>query len=133
MPNIRYDFCCRVFAGPAHDQYVGPLRPGEDGSAKIQSSISMTFPVKDDEDAAAQQQVAIRSFYKVAAGSCAMVVETVADTCRNRRHDDQSQCQGRQYRRLRRIAGLGDQPDHDEGQVQGKPQQDGAVGLKHVA
>lgn len=70
-------------ASPAvsQDQYVRPLRPGEDGSARIQSSISMTFPVKDDDDAAAQQQVALRSFYKVAAGSCAMVVETVADTC----------------------------------------------------
>ncbi|MEI9401442.1 hypothetical protein [Mesorhizobium argentiipisi] len=41
----------------------------------------MTFPVKDDDDAAAQQQVALRSFYKVAAGSCALVIETVADTC----------------------------------------------------
>lgn len=65
----------------SQDQYVRPLRPGEDGSARIQSSISMTFPVKDDDDAAAQQQVALRSFYKVAAGSCAMVLETVADTC----------------------------------------------------
>lgn len=72
-----------VAASPAvsQDQYVRPLRPGEDGSARIQSSISMTFPVKDDDDAAAQQQVALRSFYKVAAGSCAMVLETVADTC----------------------------------------------------
>lgn len=70
-------------ASPAlsQDQYVRPLRPGEDGSARIQSSISMTFPVKDDDDAAAQQQVALRSFYKIAAGSCAMVLETVADTC----------------------------------------------------
>ncbi|RUW47674.1 hypothetical protein EOA32_28120 [Mesorhizobium sp. M1A.F.Ca.ET.072.01.1.1] len=65
----------------AQDQYVRPLRPGEDGYARIQSSISMTLPVKDDEDAAAQQQAALRSFYKVAAVSCAMVVETVADTC----------------------------------------------------
>ncbi|MDG4851674.1 MULTISPECIES: hypothetical protein [unclassified Mesorhizobium] len=65
----------------AQDQYVRPLRPGEDGSARIQSSISMTLPVKDDEDAAAQQQAALRSFYKVAAVSCAMVAETVADTC----------------------------------------------------
>ncbi|TPJ79983.1 hypothetical protein [Mesorhizobium sp. B2-6-2] len=50
-------------ASPAvsQDQYVRPLRPGEDGSARIQSSISMTFPVKDDDDAAAQQQVALRS------------------------------------------------------------------------
>ncbi|OBQ81491.1 hypothetical protein [Mesorhizobium sp. WSM3873] len=65
----------------AQDQYVRPLRPSEDGSARIQSSISMTLPVKDDEDAAAQQQAALRSFYKVAAVSCAMVAETVADTC----------------------------------------------------
>ena len=65
----------------AQDQFVRPLRPGEDGSARIQSSISMTLPVKDDEDAGAQQQVALRSFYKAAAGSCAMVIETVADTC----------------------------------------------------
>ncbi|MET3593626.1 hypothetical protein ABID26_003028 [Mesorhizobium shonense] len=41
----------------------------------------MTLPVKDDDDAGAQQQVALRFFYKVAAGSCAIVVETVADTC----------------------------------------------------
>jgi len=70
-------------ASPAlsQEQYVRPLRPGEDGSTRIQSSISMTFPVKDDDDAATQQQVALRSFYKVAAGSCAMVLETVADTC----------------------------------------------------
>ena len=70
-------------ASPAlsQDQYVRPLRPGDDGSARIQSSISMTFPVKDDDDAAAQQQVALRSFYKAAAGSCAMVLETVADAC----------------------------------------------------
>jgi hypothetical protein len=72
-----------VAASPAlsQDQYGRPFRPGEDGSARIQSSISMTLPIKDDDDAAAQQQIALRSFYKVAAGSCAMVVETVADTC----------------------------------------------------
>jgi hypothetical protein len=64
----------------AQDQFVRPPR-GDDGSARIQSSFSMTLPVKDDEDAGAQQQAALRSFYKVAAGSCAMVIETVADTC----------------------------------------------------
>ncbi|CDX12945.1 exported hypothetical protein [Mesorhizobium sp. ORS 3324] len=69
-------------ASPAlsQDQYIRPLR-GDDGPARIQSSFSMTLPVKDDEDTAVQQEVALRSFYKVAAGSCAMVVETVADTC----------------------------------------------------
>jgi len=64
----------------AQDQFVRPPR-GDDGSARIQSSFSMTLPIKDDEDAGAQQQAALRSFYKVAAGSCAMVIETVADTC----------------------------------------------------
>ncbi len=64
----------------AQDQFVRPPR-GDDGAARIQSSFSMTLPVKDDEDAGAQQQAALRSFYKVAAGSCAMVIETVADTC----------------------------------------------------
>jgi hypothetical protein len=71
---------CAAAPALAQDQYVRPLR-GDDGSARIQSSFTLTLPVKDDEDAAAQQQAALRSFYKVAAGSCAMVIETVADTC----------------------------------------------------
>ncbi|UCI16665.1 hypothetical protein FJ970_15865 [Mesorhizobium sp. B2-1-8] len=70
---------------PALSQYVDEngrfRRAGDDGLAKIQSSLTMTLPVKDDEDVAAQQQTALRSFYKVAAGSCAMVLDTVADTC----------------------------------------------------
>ncbi|MER8555468.1 hypothetical protein NKH69_00675 [Mesorhizobium sp. M0976] len=28
-----------------------------------------------------QQEAALRSFYKLVAGSCAMVIETIADTC----------------------------------------------------
>ena len=58
-----------------------PLRPGEDGLARVQSSITIGIPVKDDEDIAVQQQAGLRSFYKVAASSCAMVIETIADTC----------------------------------------------------
>ncbi|RVD61532.1 hypothetical protein EN828_15325 [Mesorhizobium sp. M2D.F.Ca.ET.185.01.1.1] len=70
-------------ASPAlsQEQFVRPFRGGQDGSAMIQSSYSMTLPAKDDQDAAAQQEAALRSFYKVAAGSCGMVVETVADSC----------------------------------------------------
>jgi hypothetical protein len=68
-----------AFPAQAQEQYVRPLRAGEE--SRIQSSLSLTLPVKDEADAAAQQQVALRSFYKVAAGSCAMVVETVAETC----------------------------------------------------
>ncbi|PDQ19224.1 hypothetical protein CN311_20630 [Mesorhizobium sanjuanii] len=41
----------------------------------------MTLPVKDDEDMAVQQQAGIRSFYKIASGSCAMVLEAIADSC----------------------------------------------------
>ncbi|MBZ9698275.1 hypothetical protein [Mesorhizobium sp. CO1-1-9] len=72
-------------AAPAFSQYVdenGRFRhAGDDGLAKVQSSLTMTLPVKDEEDVATQQQAALRSFYKVAAASCAMVLDTVADTC----------------------------------------------------
>ncbi|MBZ9797976.1 hypothetical protein [Mesorhizobium sp. ES1-4] len=72
-------------AAPAFSQYVDEngrfRRAGDDGLAKVQSSLTMTLPVKDEEDVATQQQAALRSFYKVAAGSCAMVLDTVADTC----------------------------------------------------
>jgi hypothetical protein len=57
------------------------LRAGDDGLAKVQSSLTMSIPVKDDEDIAVQQEAGLRSFYKVAAGSCAMVIETIADSC----------------------------------------------------
>ena len=58
------------------------LRAGDDGLAKVQSSLTMSIPVKDDEDIAVQQEAGLRSFYKVAAGSCAMVIETIADFSR---------------------------------------------------
>ena len=56
-------------------------RAGDDGLAKVQSSLTMSIPVKDGEDIAVQQETGLRSFYKVAAGSCAMVLETIADSC----------------------------------------------------
>ncbi len=75
---------CGIVA-PAFSQVLDetgrPRRPGDDGLAKVQSSITMGIPVKDDEDIAVQQEAGLRSFYKVAAGSCAMVIETIADTC----------------------------------------------------
>ncbi len=60
-----------------------PLRvlPGDNAPARVQSSLTMTIPVKDGEDPAAQQEAGLRSFYKVAAGSCAMVLETIGDSC----------------------------------------------------
>ena len=63
------------------DETGRPRRPGDDGLARVQSSIAIGIPVKDDEDVAVQQQAGLRSFYKVAASSCAMVIETIADTC----------------------------------------------------
>ncbi|MER8629912.1 hypothetical protein NKI77_14225 [Mesorhizobium opportunistum] len=70
---------------PAFSQYVDEngrfRRPGDDGLAKVQSSLTMSIPVKDGEDIAAQQQAGLRSFYKVAASSCAMVLESIADSC----------------------------------------------------
>lgn len=75
---------CGIVA-PAFSQVLDdtgrPRRPGDDGLARVQSSITIGIPVKDDEDIAVQQQAGLRSFYKVAASSCAMVIETIADTC----------------------------------------------------
>jgi len=65
----------------ALDETGRPRRAGDDGFAKMQSSLTMSIPVKDDEDIAVQQEAGLRSFYKVAAGSCAMVIETLADSC----------------------------------------------------
>jgi hypothetical protein len=73
------------WAVPAFSQVLDEtgrrLRPGEDGLARVQSSLVMSIPVKDEEDVAAQQEAGLRSFYKVAASSCAMVLETIADSC----------------------------------------------------
>ncbi|MER9376625.1 hypothetical protein [Mesorhizobium sp. M0491] len=41
----------------------------------------MSIPVKDGEDIAVQQEAGLRSFYTLAAGSCAMVLETIGDSC----------------------------------------------------
>ena len=72
-------------AVPAFSQYVDEngrfRRAGDDGLAKVQSSLTMSIPVKDGEDIAAQQEAGLRAFYKVAASSCAMVLEIIADSC----------------------------------------------------
>ncbi|UVK36349.1 hypothetical protein LHFGNBLO_003260 [Mesorhizobium sp. AR10] len=71
-------------AAPAFSQdfdVSGRRRPGEDGTVRIQSSLSISVPVKEGDDMAIQQETALRSFYKLVAGSCAMVIETIADSC----------------------------------------------------
>jgi hypothetical protein len=72
-------------ASPAFSLYADeigrPRRAGDDGLATVQSSITMSIPIKDAEDIAIQQEAGLRSFYKIAAGSCAMVIETIADSC----------------------------------------------------
>jgi len=76
----NYCISCRNdSAALAQDQFVRPLRPGEDGWQD--PVVDLDDPsVKDDEDATLSAGSA-SLFYKTAAGSCAMVIETVADTC----------------------------------------------------
>ena len=49
--------------------------------ATITSSISLTSPVATGSTAAQQQEDGLRTFYQMAARSCDMVLETVAESC----------------------------------------------------
>jgi hypothetical protein len=72
--------CC--IAAPAFSQsniVHERMRPGQDNS--VQSSISTTVPLADNTDSIAEQENVLRSFYKMAEGSCVVVLETVADSC----------------------------------------------------
>lgn len=51
------------------------------GGPIVQSSFSTTIPLSDGADAAGQQIEALRSFYRMAEGSCAEVLATVAVQC----------------------------------------------------
>lgn len=52
-----------------------------DGFARVQSNFSISIPFKEQQESIDQHEAALRSFYKLAAGSCRMVVETIADNC----------------------------------------------------
>lgn len=48
--------------------------------SRVQSNFVIIVPVEDG-DTIKQQEEALRSFYKLASNSCAMVIETIAETC----------------------------------------------------
>ncbi len=56
-----------------------PRQPSE-GYISVQSGISLSFPVTDS-DSEAQQEKALKSFYKIAVSGCATLLDTIADTC----------------------------------------------------
>jgi len=56
-----------------------PRQPPE-GYISVQSGISISYPVADG-DSGEQQEKALKSFYKIAASSCATLLETIADAC----------------------------------------------------
>ncbi|MBB5572114.1 MULTISPECIES: hypothetical protein [Rhizobium] len=72
-------------AGPALSQSFSglPLRGQHqipDGYISVQSGISLSIPIADGNDEK-QQQDAIKSFYRIAASNCAVLLDTIADDC----------------------------------------------------
>lgn len=55
------------------------IRPGQPET--VQSTFNATMPLDETRDIAAQQLESLRGFYKMASGSCAEVLATVADSC----------------------------------------------------
>lgn len=51
-----------------------------DGYISVQSGISISYTVPDGENDE-QQEKALKSFYKIAASSCATLLDTIADAC----------------------------------------------------
>ncbi|GES44863.1 hypothetical protein RsS62_41150 [Rhizobium dioscoreae] len=56
-----------------------PRQPPE-GYISVQSGISISYPITDG-DSEEQQEKALKSFYKIAASSCATLLDTIADAC----------------------------------------------------
>ncbi|TXI08748.1 MAG: hypothetical protein E6Q76_06760 [Rhizobium sp.] len=56
-----------------------PRQPPE-GYISVQSGISISYTVADG-DSEAQQENALKSFYKIAASSCATLLDSIADAC----------------------------------------------------
>jgi len=72
-------------AAPAFSQSLSalPLRnPHQipDGYISVQSGISLSIPITDGNDEK-QQQDAIKSFYRIAASNCTVLLDTIADDC----------------------------------------------------
>ena len=55
-------------------------RAGGDNSA-VSSSISVTMPVGATGDVTAAREAGLKAFYEIAARSCDLVIETIAETC----------------------------------------------------
>ncbi len=55
-------------------------RQQPDGYISVQSGISISYPVADG-DSEEQQEKALKSFYKIAASSCATLLDTIAEAC----------------------------------------------------
>lgn len=51
-----------------------------DGYISVQSGISISYTVPDGDNEE-QQEKALKSFYKIAASSCATLLDTIADAC----------------------------------------------------
>lgn len=73
------------FALPAFSQSFPnlPLRnPRQlpDGYIQVQSGLSLSLPVTDG-DTEKQQQEALRSFYRIAADNCTILLDTIAESC----------------------------------------------------
>lgn len=56
-----------------------PRQPPE-GYISVQSGISISYSVPEG-DSEEQQEKALKSFYKIAASSCATLLDTIADAC----------------------------------------------------
>lgn len=51
-----------------------------EGYISVQSGISLSYSVPDGDNEE-QQEKALKSFYKIAASSCATLLDTIADAC----------------------------------------------------
>ena len=72
-------------AAPAFSQSLSALplrnpRQIPDGYISVQSGISLSIPITDGNDEK-QQQDAIKSFYRIAASNCTVLLDTIADDC----------------------------------------------------
>jgi hypothetical protein len=72
-------------AAPAFSQSLSALplrnpRQVPDGYISVQSGISLSIPITDGNDEK-QQQDAIKSFYRIAASNCTVLLDTIADDC----------------------------------------------------
>ncbi len=110
-------------AAPAFSQSLSalPLRnPHQipDGYISVQSGISLSIPITDGNDEK-QQQDAIKSFYRIAASNCTVLLDTIADDCQINGLFQQYRCH--QHRRPRAEADSA-RPSHYGGKAEASRQ-----------